>query len=67
MGRQLMDALLGEAIGTSGSTLQGIGVAGSSSQEVLAENPDNIAQAVITGTTKGIVAKNLKIYLMPIF
>lgn len=60
MGRQLMDALLGEAIGTSGSTLQGIGVAGSSSQEVLAENPDNIAQAVITGTTKGIVAKKLE-------
>lgn len=60
MGRQLMDALLGEAIGTSGSTLQGIGVAGNSSQEVLAENPDNIAQAVITGTTKGIVAKKLE-------
>ena len=60
MGRQLMDALLGEATGTSGSTLQGIGVAGSSSQEVLAENPDNIAQAVITGTAKGIVAKKLE-------
>lgn len=60
MGRQLMDALLGEATGTSGSTLQGIGVAGSSSQEVLAENPDNITQAVITGTAKGIVAKKLE-------
>ncbi len=60
MGRQLMDALLGEATGTSGSTLQGIGVAGSSSQEVLAENPDNIAQAIITGTAKGIVAKKLE-------
>ena len=60
IGNQLMSAGLGGSTGLSGSTTQAIGVAGSSAQEVLNENKDNIVQALITGGTKGYLSKKIE-------
>lgn len=60
IGNQLMSAGLGDSTGLSGSTTQAIGVAGSSAQEVLNENKDNIVQALITGGTKGYLSKKIE-------
>lgn len=60
VGNILMSFGLGGAFGTSGSTIQGLNVAGDSSQEVLDENPNNILQAVGTGTTKGFASKKIE-------
>lgn len=57
IGNQLMSAGLGGSTGLTGSTIQAVGVAGSSSQEVLNENKDNIIQALLTGGTKGLISK----------
>lgn len=48
--------VVGYAIGIPGTVAQGLTVGGSSSQEVLNENKDNIGQATITGIAKGYVS-----------
>ena len=49
-------ALIGGGIGVSGAVVQGVSVAGNSSQEVLKEDEDNIMQASLTGIAKGYVS-----------
>lgn len=60
VGSQLMSAGIGSAAGVSGSSIQALGAGGSSSQDVLNENPDNILQAVTTGVAKGYISKKLE-------
>ena len=60
MGNQLMSFGLGTSAGISGSTVQALGTAGSSSQEVLNENPDNLMQATATGIIKAGVSKKIE-------
>lgn len=45
--------IIGYATGVPGVTVQGLSVGGSSAQEVLNENKDNIGQATLTGLAKG--------------
>ena len=52
IGRQVMDYGTGGASNVSGAAIQAVGVAGSSFQEVLNENPNNLVQATLTATTK---------------
>ena len=47
------NTVIGYATGGSGTVIQGLSVGGSSAQEVLDENKDNIGQATITGLAKG--------------
>ena len=48
--------LIGYAVGIPGTVAQGLSVGGSSAQEVLDENKDNIGQATITGLAKGYIS-----------
>ena len=48
--------VLGYATGIEGTVMQGLTVGGSSAQEVLEENKNNIGQATIVGLAKGYVS-----------
>lgn len=50
------NAAIGYVTGVSGTVIQGLSVGGSSAQEVLEENKDNIIQASLTGIAKGYVS-----------
>ncbi len=52
----LSNTVIGYATGMSGTVVQGLSVGGSSAQEVLDENKDNIGQATLTGIAKGYVS-----------
>lgn len=54
--QMLTTAGIGAVIGVPGTTIQGLYVGGSSAQEVLNENKDNIVRAGITGLGKGFVS-----------
>ena len=60
IGRQVMDYGTGGASNVSGAAIQAVGVAGSSFQEVLNENPNNLAQATLTATLKGLVSYKIE-------
>lgn len=52
----LGNSTIGYVTGISGTVAQGLSVGGSSAQEVLDENKDNIGKATITGIAKGYVS-----------
>ena len=54
--RQVMDFAMGGSLGVEGAKVQAFGVAGSSFQETLNENPDNLEQANLTAALKGTAA-----------
>lgn len=52
----LTNTAIGYVTGVSGTVAQGLSVGGSSAQEVLDENKDNVEQATLTGIAKGYVS-----------
>lgn len=52
----LGNSSIGYVTGISGTVAQGLSVGGSSAQEVLDENKDNIGKATITGIAKGYIS-----------